>query len=148
MEGNQKKGMSKGCLIGLIVAGVILVIIIIAGITCYVYKDDLAKMGVVTIINGFKTELAANPVEGVDSTQFNAMTDAFVTKFNEEEIDYEKYTAFFQQIQVMMGDKEISAEKVEKLKRLMADYYPVLEKYLPAPEMPDTLFPEDTVTTE
>ncbi|MBN1212747.1 MAG: hypothetical protein JXA92_09240, partial [candidate division Zixibacteria bacterium] len=77
MEGNQKKGMSKGCLVGIIVAAVILVIIIIAGITCYVYKDDLAKMGVVTVINGFKTNLVENPVEGVDTTQFNAMADAF-----------------------------------------------------------------------
>jgi len=148
MEGNQKKGMSKGCLVGLIVAGVILVIIIIAGITCYVYKDDLAKMGVVTIINGFKTEMATNPIEGVDTVQFNAMADAFVTKFNEEEIDYEKYAAFFQQIQLMMEDKEIDAEETDELKRLMANYYPDLEEYLPAPEMPDTLFPEEEEATE
>ena len=148
MEGNQKKGMSKGCLIGLIVAGVILVIIIIAGITCYVYKDDLAKMGVVTVINGFKTELATNPVEGVDTVQFNAMADAFITKFNEEEIDYEKYASFFQQIQVMMEDSDIGAEEVEEMEMLMADYYPELEEYLPAPEMPDTLFPEEEATTE
>jgi flagellar basal body-associated protein FliL len=148
MEGNQKKGMSKGCLIGLIVAAVIVVIIIIAGITCYLYKDDLAKMGVVTVINGFKTEMANDPVEGVDTVQFNALTDAFITKFNEEKIDYEKYADFFQQIQVMMTDKKLDAEEVVKLEQLMVNYYPDLEGYLPEPEVPDSLLPEETAVPE
>ncbi|MDD3732563.1 MAG: hypothetical protein PHU88_09340 [candidate division Zixibacteria bacterium] len=148
MEDVQKKGMSKGCLIGLIVAGVLLVIIIIAGITCYIYKDDLAKMGLVTIINGVKTEITAHPVEGVDTVQFNALADVFITKFNESELDYEKYAAVFPQLQAMMSDKKVDAEEVEALKEMMVNYFPELEQYLPVQELPDMLFPEDTLTTE
>ncbi len=148
MEDVQKKGMSKGCLIGLIVAGVLLVIIIIAGITCYIYKDDLAKMGLVTIINGVKTEITTHPVEGVDTVQFNALADVFITKFNESELDYEKYAAVFPQLQAMMSDKKVDAEEVEALKEMMVNYFPELEQYLPVQELPDTLFPGDTLTTE
>lgn len=148
MEDVQKKGMSKGCLIGLIVAGVLLVIIIIAGITCYIYKDDLAKMGLVTIINGVKTEITAHPVEGVDTVQFNALADVFITKFNESELDYEKYAAVFPQLQAMMSDKKVDAEEVEALKEMMVNYFPELEQYLPVQELPGMLFPEDTLTTE
>ena len=143
MEGNQKKGMSKGCLIGLIVAGVIIVLIVVGLITCWVYKDDLAKMSIVTVINGFKTELAGQPVEGVDTVQFNALTDAFITKFNEDKIDYTKYTDFLQKLQTMASTKEITADEVTNLEQMMVDYYPDLAGYLPEQEMPDSLIPEE-----
>ncbi len=45
MENPQSKGMSKGCLIGLIVGGIIVVIIAVGLTTCWIYKEDLAKMG-------------------------------------------------------------------------------------------------------
>jgi predicted permease len=148
MEGNQKKGMSKGCLIGLIVAGVIIVLLVVGFITCYIYKDDLAKMGVVTVINGFKTELASQPVEGVDTVQFNALADAFIAKFNEDKIDYNKYADFFQQLQTMTSSKEITADNVVKLEKMMVDYYPDLAGYLPEPEVPDSLIPEEEATPD
>ena len=43
MENTQSKGMSKGCLIGLIVGGILVVIIAIGLTTCWIYKDDLVK---------------------------------------------------------------------------------------------------------
>ena len=148
MDGEQKKGMSKGCLIGLIVAGALVVIIIIGGITCWVYKDDLAKMGVVTIVNRVKTQISENPVEGVDTVQFNAVTDAFLDKFNESELDLEKYSTLIQQFQGFMSNKEISADDVETMQELMIDYYPDLEEMVPPVEIPDTVLIEDTLSTE
>ena len=148
MEGTQKKGLSKGCLVALIIAGVLLVIIIIAGITCYIYKDDVMKMGMVTIINGFKTELVNNPVEGVDTAQFNMISDAFIAKFNESKIDYENYGPFIQSLQAMMSDKKVEADEVAHLKNMMLDYYPELEKYQTVPELSDTLLFEDNVPEE
>ncbi len=141
----KKKGMSKGCLIGLIIVGAIVVIIIIGGITCWIYKDDLAKMGATTAINGLKQELIQNQVDGVDTTQFNALADAFVTRLGEDEtLDLQKYGLFMQSIQNILGDQDIDQYDVKVVMDAMVDYYPELKDVLPAEEeepveIPDTL---------
>ncbi len=144
MEPTQKKGLSKGCLVALIIAGVLLVIIIIAGVTCWYYKDDLARMATGTAIDGIKTTVAENPPEGVDTVQFNALTDAFMVKLNEGQLDYEKYGVFMQAIQGVVGDEEITAEEADRLCDAMIDYFPDLADMVPSEEPPDTVQVEDS----
>jgi len=108
MENTQpKKGMSKGCLIGLIIVGVIVVIIIVGGVVCWVYKEDLAKMGAVTVVSQMKTQLAHDAPDGVDTTSFNALADGFIERLNEdEELNLEEYGMFMQSLQGAMQDKK------------------------------------------
>ena len=143
-EQPKRKGMSKGCLIGLIALAVVIVLVVIAGITCYVKKDEILKFGVVTMVTGVKTQLADNPVEGIDTVAVNAMADAFVEKTNASEMDPEKMALFGQTVQGLLSDKELDSVEVSEFMKAMVDYYPELEELMPVPEEPAV----DSVTTE
>ena len=148
MENAQKKGMSKGCLVGIIIAAVIIVIIIIGIALIYFYKDDIGKFGAVTVAQGIKTELAENPVEGIDSTRVNAVVDAFVTKVNEEEADnLVTLSAFMQTVQTVISDQKVDSAEVELAMDAMIDVYPELDTIW-RPYMPEQTETEDSLTTE
>lgn len=152
MENAQTKGMSKGCLILLIVGGVILVLAILLAVGCYIYKDDLAKLGGTTLIDSLKTELAAQDFEGVDTVQFNAMADACKERLNAEDpLDWERYSLFMGTVQLVMEDKEITADEVPVMQKAFVDYFPDLEELMPAEstESEDsTTVAEDSLMTE
>ena len=144
----QRRGMSKGCLIALIVVGALVLLLVIAGITCYVKRDDLARYGAATLVNGIKTQLNEKPPEGLDTTQVNAMADAFLEKLNESEIDYNQYGRFMQSIQSIPADEKVDSAEVEVFIQAMIEYFPELEELLPAEESSDTITVEDSITIE
>jgi uncharacterized protein YejL (UPF0352 family) len=141
----QKKGMSKGCLIALIVVGALVLLLVIAAIVCYAKKDDLARYGAATLVNGVKTELHKNPVEGVDTTQINVVAAAFLEKLNESKLDYNKYGRFMQSIQPILEDKKVDSVEAEKFIQAMVEYFPELKERLPAKEVEDTTTAEDSI---
>jgi flagellar basal body-associated protein FliL len=141
----QKKGMSKGCLIALIVAGVVVLLAVIAAVTCYMKRDDLARYGAVTMVNGIKAELNRNPVAGVDTVRFNAVADAFVEKLNETKLDYDKFGRFMQTVQTIMNDKAVDSGEAEVFVKAMLDYFPELEELLPAEAETDTTETTDSL---
>ncbi|MBU0985562.1 MAG: hypothetical protein KKA42_16935 [candidate division Zixibacteria bacterium] len=150
MPDEQKKGMSKGCMVGLII-GIVLIVIIAGTIgACWFFKDDLVKMGATTIVGQVKTELATNPVDDVDTTRFNALADAFIVKMGEEEpFDLEKCAMFVQRLQAIASDQDIDAADVETLASEMVDYYPDLAPLWETPEEdPDADMMEDSLATE
>lgn len=148
MEQVPKKGMSKGCMVGLIVAGVLLLLIIIAAVTCYMKREDLAKFGAATIVGSLKTELRQHPVENLDTTQFFALGDAFAAKLKSDTLDYTKYSRFMSAVQLVLGDKKLDADEVRTLSDEMVRYYPELESMVsPAPMEQDSaaIPPTDSV---
>jgi len=154
MEAAQKKGMSKGCLVALIIVAAVVVLVAIGMGTCWYYKDDLMKMAATSAINELKTKIAEAPPEGVDTVYFNALADAFSEKMkDDEEIDLAKYSGFIQTLQDAAKRTELDATAVEAVARGMIDYYPGLKEIKPAEsseEMEyDTLLPdEEAVDTE
>ena len=146
--GTKKKGMSKGCMIALIVVGVIAVLVIAAGVVCYVKKDALMKVGVVTMVNSIQKELVDNPVEGVDTVQVNRVSEIFVQKLNEEELDMQRYGVFAQEIQGIMSDQVIEAAEAERFVQAMIDYFPELGELITTEEAVDSIAPEDTASAE
>lgn len=148
MENAQKKGMSKGCLVGIIIAAVIVVIVLIGIALIYFYKDDIGKFGAVTLAEGIKSSLAADPVEGVDSTRVNAVIDAFVKKVNEgTEDNLVTLSAFMQQVQTVMSDRKVDADEIETAMDAMIDVYPDLDTIW-RPYVPEETETEDSLTTE
>jgi len=145
MEPTPKKGLSKGCLVTLIIVGVLLVMVIIAGVTCWYYKDDLAKTAAATAIEQVKVMVAENPPDVVDTAQFNALADGFVIKLKEEELDYEKYAGFMQAIQGIINDKAISSEEAERLRTAMVEYFPDLADIALTEEPVDSMQVEDSI---
>lgn len=142
MEQVPKKGMSKGCMVALIVVGVLLLLIIIVAVTCYMKRDDLAKFGAATIVGSLKTELRQHPVENLDTTQFFALGDAFASKLKTDTLDYTKYSRFMSAVQTVLGDKKLDADEVKTLTDEMVRYYPDLESLVtPMPTPPDSVVP-------
>lgn len=134
----EKKGMSKGCLVALIVAGVLLVLVVALFFVCNAYKDDLVKSGTVMLINSTKQYVAESPPEGIDTAQFNMIADRFVHQFNIDTLNMERFQVSFRGMQNLMGQKEFDSAQVADITQMMVDYYPELEELLQIPEEIDS----------
>jgi hypothetical protein len=126
MEEVQRKGMSKGCLVSLIVAGVLLLIIIVVAVTCYVKRDELARFGAVSIVNDFKSKIIATPVQGVDTVKFDALADAFVQKVNSTKLSMEEVGKFLTKVQPAAADKTIDSADVAIVTAAIISTFPDL----------------------
>ena len=147
-EETQKKGLSRGCLIGLIVAGVLVVMVIIAAIVVWVYWEDLSKFTGTTFVTTIKQTVAQDPPPGVDTVAFNAVCDGFAEKLEAGELETEKYAAFFGKIQSIPADKKVDSLEAELFLEAVFEYYPDLEELYPREVMPDTTLPVDSLGTE
>jgi len=123
-----KKGMSKGCLIGLIVGGVIIVMVLIAGLVCYLKMDDLAKTGGVVVVNEIRAKIVANPAEGVDSVEVNRIADAFVERLDTSEVDLQEISLVFQNLQAIAQKEQFDSTDAETFMRALTGFYPDLEE--------------------
>ena len=149
MENAPAKGMSKGCLVLLIVGGIILVLAILGAVGCWIYREDLAKLGTSTLIDGLKTELATANYEGIDTVQFNAMADACKDKMNAETpFDWDRFQVFMGTLQAVMDDKEFTAEEVPVIEQAFVSYFPDLEEMMPAEPVDTLVTEEDSTETE
>jgi len=123
-------------------------LLVIAGITCYLKKDELAKYGAVTLVNSIKAELNNTPVEGVDTVKVNAVADAFVNELNEKELDYDKYKRLIQTVQGIMSDKKVDSAEAEEFVRAMTEYFPELEELAPMEPIDDSATVDDSILVE
>lgn len=137
MEETKKKGLSKGCIIGIVIASVLIVLVVGGGILCYANKDALIKMGMSSVVSSVKIQLEENPIEGFDNETYNVIADRFLEKLDaDEELDPEKMQAFALQMQAVGQSMEnLSASDVSNFMQAMVDYYPELKEYLPAEEI-------------
>ena len=139
MENAKKGGMSKGCLVGLIIAGILVVIAIVAVVLIYMYKDEMVKVGVTTMTGEVKRMVAENPPEGYDTVAVNAFTDAFNDKLTADTtMDLQSLGLWMQQLQPLIEDQEISGADLETIADGMVRLYPELEDVRPM-ELPAEL---------
>ncbi|MFH1372431.1 MAG: hypothetical protein ABII79_01345 [bacterium] len=147
-EGTAKKGMSKGCLVALIVVAAVLLVVIIGGVVIYLEKDSLTRQGASTLVTDIKDKVNQNPAPGVDTVRFNAVADGFVAKLDESEIKVEEILPFLQSTQAMAADRTLDSLESEQLLQSMIDFFPELEQLLPPPVIEDTTLTEDSLVTE
>lgn len=132
MEEAKKPGMSRGCLVALIIGASLLLIVIIATVTCWYYKDDLLKMGGTQMLNNVKQRVAEGQVPEIDSTQFNAVADSFIVILKQdEEFDLKGFGEFIVKTQKQGTADEIDAQDVEMVMEAMIEFYPELEGMVP-----------------
>jgi hypothetical protein len=127
MEQVPKRGMSKGCMIALIIGIVLLVIVIALGITCYLKRDAVIKWGTQSALTMVKAEVAKAPVPGVNSEHFGVIVDSFLTRIAAEPLNYEKYQLFVPVMQKIGADKQIDKDEVSQLIDAVVTYFPDLE---------------------
>jgi len=128
-------GLSKGCLIGIIIASSLLFLLIVSGITCYVYRTDLAKWAASFSVNGLKSEVIRHP-EIVDTTRFNAFVDAFVVRLKADSLNKEAYANFMLALQPMpkwVEDHKLDSNEIRLISDAMIVYFPDLASLRPLP---------------
>ncbi len=125
----QKKGMSKGCMVALIVVGVLFLMAVIAGVTCWMKKAELVKYGVKTTIIQIGSIAKENPQAGVDTTQINTIITAFSEKLdNDTTLNLELLGATIQKIQYMPQDEVIDSLEAIELIKILSEIYPELSE--------------------
>ena len=141
--------MSKGCTVALIVTGVIVVLLIIAVAVVYFFWGDLVKSGTNQVITQAKTLVAQDLPEGVDTVQFNALSDAFVERFSDDkELSADQYGPLIQQFQGIISDDKVTADEAAQMQEAMVSLYPDLEALLAAPESGDDMSADSAAILE
>jgi hypothetical protein len=126
-------GLSKGCLIGIIIASSLLFLLIVSGVTCYVYRNDLAKWAASFSVNGLKDEAARHP-EIVDTTRFNAFVDTFVVRLKTDSLDRAAYANFMLALQPLpkwVEDHKLDSNEIKLISDAMIEYFPDLASLRP-----------------
>ena len=130
METTPRKGISKGCLVGLIVGAALVVILITFIVLVYVFRGSLVKAGAAATIREVKTLLAKAPPDGVDTVQFNSLADAFVDRVNLENDDqFEALSGVMTQMYGVVKDKQVTREEALTTCAAIIGLYPELEQY-------------------
>ena len=121
------------------VGGAFIVLIAILIGSCYVYMDDIVKMGAVTFVDKVKLTVASSPAEGIDTVQVNAVADAFKKKLNaEEETDVEALGTFIQSLQYLVDKQTVDAAETEAFVKALVEFYPELGD-LVTPAVPEEI---------
>lgn len=120
-----KKGMSKGCLIGLIVVSILAIIVIGSGIICYVYQDELLEWGLEKTTEMIAMEIKANLPEEYTEQDVDELFDKLKKAITNKEIDPTNIQKMATQFQVYLEDQKIDEDEarkiIEEIKRIV-DY--------------------------
>ncbi len=111
----EKKGMSKGCLIALIVGLVILFIVVAAGVVCYVYRDELGDMFLNKMTDKIVVDIKANLPEGVTAEDVENTVNDFKKAFKEGKIDQAEIQKISETVQKALEDKKIDQEEGKEI---------------------------------
>ena len=130
-----KKGMSKGCLVGIIIAAVLILLVISFFVIAYVYKTEIVKFGTSMTLNSSKMMLAESNVEGVDTTAYNKIIDDFNKELEADtisrgaeadSINFVQISNIFTLAQSVMVDKKIDSAEVTTLLTALYNQYPAI----------------------
>ena len=129
----EKKGMSKGCMIALIIVGIIALIIIALSVVCYVKRDEIAQ----AVMNKSQEWVTAQIKENMPENYTEAEVDEVIGNFFEAvkdgRISEDKFTRITTDFRTMAEDQKITSEEAGKLLERMKE---ILNE-IPPPSPPD-----------
>lgn len=148
--GQPRKGMSKGCMVALIVVGALLILIIAASVVCYIKRDDIFKGGLTMGINQVERNIINSEPQGIDTVWVANVVDAFNAQveghsFEELQTDPVAIQQLGEFLQAHAGDEQIdSAEAVTFVRTLIAVFPDELDQYRPPKPSADTAATDTT----
>ncbi len=129
-----RKGMSKGCLIALIVAGVLLLLmIIIFGLIC-ANRDKIVQAGTKYVVLQMKVQVVQQKVAGLDTVQFDMLVDSFVARVDKAPLTEAQTMQISTDLRAFSASKPVDSAAVKAVIDLMIKCYPDLEPYRPGPK--------------
>ncbi|MCP4566633.1 MAG: hypothetical protein GY841_03520 [FCB group bacterium] len=103
--------LSKGCTIGLIIAGVVVLLIIIGGVLLWVNKDKILEAGTDFLIDNTETEIVANLPEGYTEDNVRTIMSDLKAAIKNKEVAAPDIQEMAQTFQNAMADKTIDKEE-------------------------------------
>jgi hypothetical protein len=131
---DQKKGISKGCLIALIIAGAILIVVIAMSVVCYVKRDSIMEWSLITMADKIQSDVTANLPEGIyeeeaktiiadykqavkdkkiNPQDMQALAYAYQKIFKDGKIDKDEALSLLNQMKAALGTDTIIIDAVE-----------------------------------
>lgn len=107
----QRKGLSKGCMVALIIVGVLVVILIATMIVCYIYKDELVGFGLEKMTEAASLEIKKDLPEGYTADGVDSLMVEFRTAFKENKIDQNELQEITSSLQDLMKEGKYTPEK-------------------------------------
>ena len=115
LNATPKKGMSRGCLVGLIVVGILAIIVIGASVVCYVYRGEILEYGLEKTTDMIALEIKANLPEEYTEKEVDELFMKLRTAVLNEEIDPTRIQNLATQFQEYLEDQKIDVDEARKL---------------------------------
>lgn len=129
----EKKGLSKGCTVALIIGGVAVVLIAAIIIVLVIKGKDVAKWAYVQAVENEKTLIMQNQIPGIDTMAVNSVADGFKQKLESPDFEFDQVMSFQGFVQQYATDNKIDSLEAVSFVESMIDCYPELESmYMPA----------------
>lgn len=115
LKTETKKGMSRGCLIGLVIVGILAIIVIGSGIVCYIYQDELLEWGLEKTTEMIALEIKANLPEEFTEQDVDDLFDKLKQAIKNKNIDPSKIQKLATQFQLYLKDQKIDEDEARKI---------------------------------
>ena len=112
---DEKKGMSKGCLIALIIGLVILFIVVALSVICIVFKDEIKGAVLERLTETVATEIKNNLPDGITADEVDSLMKEFKDAYASDKISQEDLGQVSSMVSSMMSDKKIDKDEAKEL---------------------------------
>ncbi len=129
----QKKGMSKGCLIALVIAGIVLVIAVALSVVCYMKRDKIMEWSIIKMMETTQKDILANLPDGMTEDDAKRMIANFETAVKEKKVSPQA-----------LQNIAYTYQEIYKDKKLNKDEAGLLLEELRKATVSDSLAPQDT----
>jgi len=124
----ERKKLSKGCMVALIVVGALIVLALVAMTVCYIYKDELVDFGVAKMTDAVSIEIKKDLPEGYTAETVDSIMIEFKAAFKEKKITSGEMQDISNRLQDIMKEGNYTPEKgaefLEMIKKAMEDDVP------------------------
>ncbi|RME21219.1 MAG: hypothetical protein D6800_12295, partial [Candidatus Zixiibacteriota bacterium] len=142
MESTARTGPSIGKIILIVILVIILLLVIGVVLIRTVFREDVMRATVKTAINVTEGQVRTNPPEGVDTTRYLALCEAFLKQIEAAPLNDTAVSELFYTFRDASQDKTLDSQELATLEDLMISNYPELESYRTL-----TASPEEEVNT-
>ena len=115
LKTETKKGMSRGCLIGLVIVGILAIIVIGSGIVCYIFQDELLEWGLEKTTEMIALEIKANLPEEFTEQDVDNLFDKLKQAIKNKKIDPSKIQKLATQFQLYLEDQKIDEDEAREI---------------------------------
>jgi len=111
----QKKGMSRGCLIAIIIAAIVLVVIVALSVVCYTKRDKLMEWSILKMIETTQKDILANLPDGMTEDDAKKIISEFEQTIKDKKIKPQDLQNIAFAYQEAYKDKKMDKDEVGRL---------------------------------